>query len=195
MIHDSEYGHYRFGEGIKGLTPMTTELSESLRQEQQLLLEHWSSMAPGGGIPYRSRIHPGEFRRWLSRLSILQPQADGRMVFRLSGSRLRDVIGTEPRGRTTADFPLCRKAWHHGVTAAISEARPIVGTSQEGETLTHSWMRLPLICDRTRQMLVLCHDRYPTFDQRSATPDDASDHMLKVSATLGDLTDSLRAAG
>lgn len=142
---------------------MGRKLVDSLRAEQRELVDYWSGLSEGRGLPKRGQIHPGEIRRWLSRLSVLELERGGRLKFRLSGSHLRDAFGRDARGRYVHDMSgLCERAWDSEVRRAVEEGRPMAGITELDGRIVHAWLRLPMICEHSGAAVVLCHDRYPT---------------------------------
>lgn len=135
-------------------------LDDSTAQAHRDLNTYWHSLRGADGWVRRGDLHPGELRRFLAHLSILEAGDEG-LRFRLSGSHLRDSLGFDLRGRMLDSVGgLCRIAWEADARRALASGRPVGGVRIEGERPVHAWLRLPLLCGDGVRLLVLCHDVY-----------------------------------
>lgn len=141
---------------------MIRNLADSLRAEQATLLRYWQNARGGARAPLRSEINPGDLRPLLSGLSILEIGPADQARFRLAGSHVCDVFGSELRGTSVQKLDGELGAWDTAIERAIDNAEPQFAFGYSGTSIGHAWMRLPLVCDATDVDLVLCLDRYPT---------------------------------
>ncbi|MEL6857716.1 MAG: PAS domain-containing protein [Pseudomonadota bacterium] len=131
---------------FSGITPAQAEL-----------VSHWHAHCDDGLLPTRDRLDPGSFKTHLSAISMIEVGPSGQTKFRLVGSGLRSIIGTEMRGRYLSELDQTRfEMWSLGLARALDEQQPIGGVMTH-ETESHAWLRLPLRCER-RGALVMCHD-------------------------------------
>ncbi|MEE9381499.1 MAG: PAS domain-containing protein [Hyphomonadaceae bacterium] len=127
-------------------------------EAQQNLLEYWQSKRREQSSVARADICPGELRLYLANISLVHVDRRGEARFRLAGSRLRDILGVEARGRQVSDIPnLLDEAWVDGLHYVLETGKPAGGINQHGED-AHAWLRLPLHDSEGRLCIVLCHD-------------------------------------
>jgi len=143
---------------------MIRKLTDSLKAEQDWLVDYWSRARSPGHPPPRSAINPGEVRAVLAGLSIVEAGPSG-FRFRLAGSHLRDVFGREMRGEAvpdTMEHGADEGPWSLALSGVVATGQCRRGIAFDRRGPVHAWMRLPLLCDMTGETLVLCLDRYPT---------------------------------
>lgn len=143
---------------------------------QQELINYWQRLRDGRGCVWRDAIDPGALRSMLASLSIVQFDASGDGRFRIAGSRLRDILGMEARGRRVADVMGAHgDAFSLGLSVALERRGPVGGLIEQDGGM-HAWLRLPLMDSTGHLTMVLCHDELlasrrmviPTDGQASA---------------------------
>jgi hypothetical protein len=127
-------------------------------EAQRLLIAHWYECRSSGGRVPRDAIDPGIVRSTLASLSIVELDENGEGRFRIAGSRLRDIFGTDVRGRRVAEIAGAHgECYALGLSSAVDRGMPVGGLIESGERL-HAWLRLPLADDYDQLTQVLCHD-------------------------------------
>lgn len=141
---------------------MTTDDEfEGLTANQREIVEYWQERRRESGVVTRSDINPGRLRAQLGRLSLLDVTTPD-PVFRIVGSRLRDLLGTDARGRSLSDIPeAAAKSWRLGLNTACERGAPFVGLTVKGRVV-HAWLRAPLFNADGQVTQVLCHDELLT---------------------------------
>lgn len=125
---------------------------------QRSLVDYWCLLRESGDVPSRESIDPGHLRSVLASISIVEFDESGAGRFRIAGSRLRDLLGFEARGRSVEEVAgTAAETFALGLSAAIERAMPVGGVIESGEQL-HAWLRLPLAGPDGRISQVLCHD-------------------------------------
>jgi len=125
---------------------------------QRQLVTYWCALRGADGVVRRDSLDPGHFRSMLASISVVEVCEDGRGRFRIAGSRLRDLLGFEARGRFIEDVAgEHAEAYSLGLSAAIDRQLPVGGVIDLGGRL-HAWLRLPLAGPDGRISQVLCHD-------------------------------------
>lgn len=131
---------------------------EGITSGQKCLIDHWTANLGTDGKVARSQINPGEFCKDLANISIVDVRPNGRAIFRLAGSRLRDMFGRDVRGENvTRVMGTDGEAFQLTLEAAIARARPVGGVIKTVQG-HHAWLRLPLVDSAGRLALVLCLD-------------------------------------
>jgi hypothetical protein len=132
---------------------MPSELAfraQLILREQRALYGYWRSRAHANPIPLRYDIDPVDIPHLLPSLSLLDSGADlSELRYRLAGTRVREIYGTEITGRTVFESGLqLKQEYWHSVYRSVME-----GTAMQGavrgpitgrEHLVLVWMRLPL---------------------------------------------------
>lgn len=141
---------------------MTTNAEfEGLTANQKEIVDYWQEQRRANGVVTRSDIDPGRLRAHLSRVSLLDVTTQD-PVFRIVGSRLRDLLGMDARGRSLSDLPeSAAKTWTEGLETACQRGTPFFGFTLRGKVV-HAWLRAPLFCSAGRVAQVLCHDELLT---------------------------------
>jgi hypothetical protein len=125
---------------------------------QRSLVDYWCRLGESDGVPRRESIDPGHLRSVLASISIVEFDESGAGRFRIAGSRLRDLLGFEARGRRIEDVAgTAAETFSLGLSAAIDRGAPVGGVIETGTRL-HAWLRLPLAGADGRISQVLCHD-------------------------------------
>jgi hypothetical protein len=133
---------------------MPSELAFSAQlilREQRDLYGYWRSCAGAKPIASRYDIDPVDIPRLLPGLSLLDVGKDlDTLRYRLAGTRVREIYGTEITGRAVFDgnFQHKRDYWHSVYGKVIREQTPMQGAVRGPvagrEHLLLIWMRLPL---------------------------------------------------
>lgn len=151
---------------------MKASTFSGLTDNQKQLVRHWLALSREAGqrCPRRHELDPGDLRHHLADLSILEIDLEtGAAVFRIAGSRLRDIVGRDVRGYALdALAPRVSEMWRLGLDAALERRGPVGGVTHPASAdKWHAWLRLP-IEDRSGQLgLVLCHDELFAHDPRA----------------------------
>lgn len=137
---------------------MTMSNFQGLTPTQAEIIQYWSSLRQSCGRVPRSLINPGRLRAHLSGTSVIELSGETARV-RLAGSKLRDIVGFEMRGRNLLDIdsPVV-DSLALGLGMAIERAEPIGGRIEQSDGRTHVWLRLPMADRAGNLTLVLCHD-------------------------------------
>ncbi len=133
---------------------MLSELAsraQLILREQRELYGYWRSCAQSKPIASRFDIDPVDIPHLLPGLSLLDAGADlYDLRYRLAGTRVREIYGTEITGRTVFDSGLSHKQdyWRTVYSKVIEKQTPMQGTVRGPisgrEHLILVWMRLPL---------------------------------------------------
>ncbi len=134
---------------------------EGLTANQKEIVEYWQERRRASGVVTRADINPGRLRAHLGRLSLLDVTTPD-PVFRIVGSRLRDLLGMDARGHHLSDLPeATAKTWRQGLDAACERGAPFFGLTVRGRKV-HAWLRAPLFDTDGNVAQVLCHDELMT---------------------------------
>ena len=137
---------------------------------QRSLVSYWCLLRESDGVPRRESVDPGHLRSMLASISIVEFDESGTGRFRIAGSRLRDLLGFEARGRSIADVAgTAAETFALGLSAAIDREMPVGGVIESGGRL-HAWLRLPLAGPDGRISQVLCHDELLASRRLLTTP-------------------------
>ncbi|MGV8996357.1 MAG: PAS domain-containing protein [Parvibaculaceae bacterium] len=154
-------------EGV--LTPQDEAIRAQLVIPEQVdLFDYWRAKCTETRFPLRADIEPAEIRSLLPSLSILEVigEDDLQLRVRLAGTRLRDYLGVETTGKVVADFNLGeqRDYWAAAYKEVLSGARPALGviplTPWGQPQIFQFWLRLPLMNEQGRIVMVLGHDAF-----------------------------------
>jgi hypothetical protein len=134
-------------------------------REQRELFDYWRACAASRGMPSRSHINPAEIPALLPGISILDAgKSPDEIIYRLAGTRLRDIFGQEVTGKSVFDleFGEKRNYWLAVYRKVIEERVPMQGAIKgpvaDRDHVVLFWMRLPLSDDDSTVNKVLCHD-------------------------------------
>lgn len=132
---------------------------------QRELFDYWLHAAGERSMPARADLDPLKVPRLLPNLGLIDlRQGFDQGLFRLAGTRLRDIYGMEITGRRLSDvFSGDSAAYWRGVHARVaSEAMPahgmVRGPAQGRDHVVLFWLRLPLSDGGGRVDRILCHD-------------------------------------
>ncbi len=158
---------------------MFKESRHCMTNAQGVILAHWQSLSKRSvtGCARRQDLDIGQFRASLANISLIELGHGGAARFRLAGSAVRDMLGTEPRGQRVDTFPTnLAEIWWLGLEEAVADGSPRLGL-RGGFTAAcdHAWMRLPLEDASGRLGLVLCLDE---FVASSFPVKDKQNHVL-----------------
>ncbi len=134
-------------------------------REQRELFDYWRACAKGSAMPSRASINPAAIPALLPGISILeagkQPED---VIYKLAGTRLRDIFGREVTGKSVFDleFGEKRSYWLAVYRKVIEECVPMQGAIKgpvaDRDHVVLFWMRLPLSDDCAKVNKILCHD-------------------------------------
>lgn len=116
------------------------------------LYAYWSSLKAGAALPIRRRLDPGDMKRLLPAISLIDvthgEPLDYR--FRLAGTGLYNIYGREITGRRLGEVynSTAGDYWRAELGRVVRECRPGVGIHNLGwrgaSHLSIVWLRLPL---------------------------------------------------
>jgi hypothetical protein len=134
-------------------------------REQRELFDYWRACAKGTSMPSRANISPASIPALLPGISILDAGSrPDEIIYRLAGTRLRDIFGREVTGKSVFDleFGEKRNYWLAVYRRVIDEKVPMQGAIKgpvaDRDHVVLFWMRLPLSDDGTAVNKILCHD-------------------------------------
>lgn len=165
------------------LTPQDQAIRAQLIIPEQLqLFDYWRAKCTDHRFPLRSDIHPADIKVQLPSLSLLDVVGsdDLQLRVRLAGTRLRDYFGVELTGRCLADLDLGdqRDYWCAAYNEVLVGARPaqgVVPLSPWGRPqMFQFWLRLPLMDEQGRIVMVLGHDACLQSEKAHAIADRAN---------------------
>ncbi len=133
--------------------------------EQRELFDYWRACAKGTSMPSRANISPASIPALLPGISILDAGSrPDEIIYRLAGTRLRDIFGREVTGKSVFDleFGEKRNYWLAVYRRVIDEKVPMQGAIKgpvaDRDHVVLFWMRLPLSDDGAAVNKILCHD-------------------------------------
>lgn len=133
-------------DGFKGIT-----------RAQSAVIECWQNKRCENGFVQRADIEPCQFGMQLASISVIEVKG-AEAKFRIAGSKLREIIGMEARGRTVDEVRgEAGDTFALGLDVVISSGQPVGGIIQTPRG-RHAWLRLPLVGQDGRISQVLCHD-------------------------------------
>ena len=134
-------------------------------QGQRDLFDYWLKSAGARSMPARADLDPLKVPRLLPHLGLIDlRQGFDQGLFRLAGTRLREVYGKEITGRRLEEVFSgdCAAYWHGIHSRVAAEAMPaqgvVRGPAQGREHILLFWLRLPLSDDGVHVDRILCHD-------------------------------------
>jgi hypothetical protein len=132
------------------------------------MFAYWASRRDAGRLPGRAHIHPGDFKRHLPTVSLIDVIRldDGarRYRLRLAGTGLYGVYGGEITGKALEEVyaPAAADYWRGELDKVVEGRRPAVGMhsmSWRGSPhLSILWLRLPLASDGREVDMILGYD-------------------------------------
>jgi hypothetical protein len=133
-------------------------------REQRELFDYWRSCAKGRQMPARADINPAAIPALLPGISILDAPSPSLLIYRLAGTRLRDIFGQEVTGKSVFDLELGEKQsyWRAVYRKVVDERMPMQGAVKgpvvDRDHVVLFWMRLPLGDEAAGVNKVFCHD-------------------------------------
>lgn len=115
-------------------------------------------------MPSRADIDPAAISALLPGISILDASARPQLIYRLAGTRLRDIFGQEVTGKSVFDLELGEKKsyWLAVYRKVLEDKVPMQGAIKgpvaDRDHVVLFWLRLPLADDGATVNKVLCHD-------------------------------------
>ncbi|MGH6736114.1 MAG: PAS domain-containing protein [Methyloceanibacter sp.] len=139
--------------------------AQLVTQGQRELFDYWLQSAGHRPMPARSDLDPLKVPRLLPHLGLIDLR-DGvdQGLFRLAGTRLRDIYGQEITGKRIGEVFSgdCAAYWrriHGRVARERVPAHGVVRGPAEGrDHVVLFWLRLPLSEDGGQVDRILCHD-------------------------------------
>ena len=135
-------------------------------REQRELFDYWRNCAKDRALPRRADINPAAIASLLPGISILEAgNRTDQIVYRLAGTRLRDIFGREVTGKSVFDLEFGEKKknyWLAVYRKVIEDKVPMQGAIKgpvaDRDHVVLFWMRLPLSDNADQVNKVLCHD-------------------------------------
>jgi hypothetical protein len=134
-------------------------------REQRELFDYWRSCARGDRLPARADINPAAISSLLPGISIVDAgRHPEHCVYRVAGTRLREIFGREVTGKCVFDLDYGdkRNYWLAVYRKVIEGSIPMQGAIKapvvDRDHIVLFWMRLPLSDDGSAVNKVLCHD-------------------------------------
>ncbi len=132
---------------------------------QRELFDYWFEIAGAKTIPSRADFDPLRVPHLLPHLGLIDLR-DGfdRGLFRLAGTRLRDIYGKEITGLRLSEVftGSCADPWsriHMRIVAEFVSAQGVTHGPAEGrDHVVLFWLRLPFSDDGARVDRILCYD-------------------------------------
>lgn len=162
---------------------MTSELAfraQLVIREQRELFDYWRRCAGSRVMPSRADINPAHIPALLPGVSIIDAgDKSDRLIYRLAGTRLREIYGIEVTGKNVfeLEFGEKRAYWQAAYRRVMEERAPMQGAIKgpvaQRDHVVLFWLRLPLSGDGEKVNKILCYDT-----------------ALPVSIAYGDATDA-----
>jgi hypothetical protein len=133
------------------------------------LFAYWAGLRQGeklrGRLPARADIHPGDFKRHLPHISLIELRGETRRYrMRLAGTGLYTLYGREVTGCPLEDVypPEEVRYWREQLDQVADAGRPAVGCRslawRGAPHLSVLWLRLPLASDGRKVDMILGYD-------------------------------------
>jgi hypothetical protein len=134
------------------------------------LFAYWASLRDGSSLPGRGRLDPGDIKRLLPTVSLIDvlsgPRGEEAPDFRmrLAGTGLYGVYGREITGKRLSEIynSTAAEYWRGELAKVVAEKRPAVGAHslawRGASHLSILWLRLPLASDGERVDMILGFD-------------------------------------
>jgi hypothetical protein len=144
--------------------------SASAVRAHEELFAYWASRREAGRLPGRGQINPGDFKRHLptvSLIDVLPSPSEGLARdyrLRLAGTGLYDVYRGEITGKRLREVydEAAADYWRVELDKVVEERRPGVGSHslawRGAAHLSILWLRLPLASDGRRVDMILGYD-------------------------------------
>ena len=133
------------------------------------LFAYWASRREQGRLPGREQIAPGDFKRHLPTVSLIDLARDertGQRIYRqrLAGTGLYSVYGREITGRTLEEIynSAAVEYWRSELDKVVEQRRPGVGVHNlawRGQShLSILWLRMPLSTNGSEVDMIMGYD-------------------------------------
>lgn len=139
--------------------------SAAAARAHEELYAYWAGLRHGPQLPGRSDIRPGDIKRLLPTVSLIDVQREPlKFRLRLAGTGLYSVYGREITGRTLEEVYSSSAAeyWRTELTKIVKDRRPAVGVhnlSWRGAShMSILWLRLPLASNGRDVDMILGYD-------------------------------------
>jgi hypothetical protein len=172
---------------------MTSELAfraQLVIREQRELFDYWRRCSGGRAMPSRADIDPAHIPSLLPGVSIIDA---GRrldtLVYRLAGTRVREIYGLEVTGKNVfeLEFGEKRAYWMAAYRRVIEDRTPMQGAIKgpvaQRDHVVLFWLRLPLSGDGETVNKILCYDTALPISVAYAEPYGAA-HLLRTKDKL-----------
>jgi hypothetical protein len=152
-------------QGNLGMAAQIGAPAAAIRAHEELFA-YWASRRQGARLPGRRDLEPGDLKRLLPTLSLIDVARGEPLDFRirLAGTGLYDVYGREITGRPLSEVYNSAAAdyWRGELAAVVRQARPAVGVHslawRGASHLSLLWMRLPLASNGADVDMILGYD-------------------------------------
>lgn len=133
---------------------------------QNALLDYWSSLCEGDDLPKRSAFDPGAVIRYLGQITVLEASEGGELTCRLESTAMKTRV---PYLDVQSNPKL-------GLDAILEKRCPVMGTepTQHG---AHHWLRLPLLSNCGKRLVILCHDEFIIERHKLASNPTCATHL------------------
>ena len=146
---------------------MERKIGPNLTKDQTGLLKSWVGKCQENMLPVRRDVSPADLVFCLPSISIVERRPCGTYAFRLAASALRDILGTECRGKELDQICGRSVPWYEALNQAVGTKSPVFGQTPCGHRRVHNWMRLPLEPTDNGHQPLLCYDRIELLDART----------------------------
>lgn len=129
------------------------------QQDLICLIKPWSDTFGGRGL-CRKAFDPGQVRRHLANLSVMEHDGDQGFRFRFVGSAVMARLGLKRRPESVDDLPIqIAEAWYRRANHILSAPGVICGSDDlTTRGLRHDWLRASLLAANGQVHQILCHD-------------------------------------
>ena len=151
---------------LRGSLKMAAQIAPAgaaIRAHEELFA-YWSSLRADAPVPPRRRLDPGDIKRLLPTVSLIEVLPDADYRVRLAGTGLYNVYGREITGRrlgevynsTAADY------WRDELGRVVKSRKPGAGVHnlawKGASHLSLIWIRLPLATKGDEVDMILGYD-------------------------------------
>jgi hypothetical protein len=159
------------------MTPQTGGPTLAVRAHEELFA-YWTGLKRRGRLPGRKHIHPGDFKRHLPSVSLINVirGEDGSIDYRvrLAGTGLYGVYGQEITGKSLEEaYGAAADYWRGELDKVVQGKKPGAGVhSLAWRGLAHMsvvWLRLPLANNGRQVDMILGYDGMVGFQGPEVT--------------------------
>lgn len=128
------------------------------------LFAYWSSLRDEAAVPPRRRLDPGDIKRLLPTVSLIEVLPDADYRVRLAGTGLYSVYGREITGRRIGEVYRDDAAdyWRGELGRVVRDRKPGAGVHnlawKGASHLSLIWIRLPLVTKGDEVDMILGYD-------------------------------------